>query len=123
MTDKLDRRHDARKNYSIRCPVCGVAPGHACVQATKRVNSYPEQDPTAGQFVPGADYPTVPVADPRDTSQAEAIAFAEHELIGALLSLKRVKPNHYLVLIIEAVLAQRQGDNKNLPSLMQRQAD
>ncbi len=80
--------HELRDNLNVKCGVCGAGPNEPCLP------------PKIGQE-----------PDSAETISRDAIAYAEHKLIGALIELRDVKPDHYLVMIIEEVL--RKGMDKD----------
>lgn len=74
--------HTARKQLSNRCMVCGAKPGDECITAYQSANECNPMDDPAAQ-----------------------LAWAEFAFMAAVHNLREIKPNHYMVVLVEAAIA------------------
>lgn len=107
--------HALRKNQDELCPVCDAAPRHRC-----QIGTGPEEVIDLSQ----------PVKRDQQMQPALDVEWLEFQLLACVNNLRQVKPNHYLVKVIEAALTPnyegetpRNGDLFDDCALLKKQAE
>ena len=104
MPSTIPRKHELRKSYYLPCPVCGADERKPCVE----------------------------IDEAPDTPETQ-LEWAEFAFMAALHNLKEIKPDHYLVLVVEVALQkaidlgnesdEAKTGQDHLPSMLRNQAD